>query len=117
MFFFQTTMLLEVLRIHNTAISRLIGLTNSLRKVDLNYAGKSREFERCVHSLVIMLQVFAPNTAAELWSALCQVKAIDSKLWNHDEDVFKQKWPVMDHDAEVDFVITVSFIMSRLLIM
>uniref|UniRef100_A0AC34R3Z9 Leucine--tRNA ligase n=2 Tax=Panagrolaimus sp. JU765 TaxID=591449 RepID=A0AC34R3Z9_9BILA len=102
----NTSMLLEVLRVHNTAISRLQGLTNSLRKIDLNYAGKSREFERCVHSLVIMLQVFAPNTSAELWSALCQVEPIDTKFCNHDEDVFKQKWPIIDHDSEIDFIIT-----------
>lgn len=100
-------MLLDVLRVHNTAIARLQGLTNTLRKVNPEYAGISKEYERCVHSLVIMLQVFAPNTAAELWSALCQVKAIDSR-WNHNEDVHKQDWPVVDADSEIDLVVNVS---------
>uniref|UniRef100_A0AC34GJ57 Leucine--tRNA ligase n=1 Tax=Panagrolaimus sp. ES5 TaxID=591445 RepID=A0AC34GJ57_9BILA len=81
----NTTMLLDVLRVHNTAIARLQGLTNSLRKVNPVHAGQSREFERCIHALVIMLQVFAPNTAAELWAALSQVEAIDKKLWDHSK--------------------------------
>lgn len=103
-------MLLEVLRIHNTAIARLQGLTNALRKINPEFAGNSREFERCIHALVIMLQVFAPNTAAELWSALSQVEPIDPKLWNHDEDVFKQMWPTIDPDAEIDFILNVGFL-------
>ena len=105
----NTSMLLEILRIHNTAIARLQGLTNALRKINPEFAGNSKEFERCVHALVVMLQVFAPNTAAELWSALCQVKPIDPKAWNHDEDVFKQTWPSIDADAEIDFILNVGF--------
>uniref|UniRef100_A0A7E4UWU7 leucine--tRNA ligase n=1 Tax=Panagrellus redivivus TaxID=6233 RepID=A0A7E4UWU7_PANRE len=102
----NTSMLLEVLRIHNTAISRLQGLTNALRKVNPEFAGQSVEYERCVHALVVMLQVFAPNLAAELWSALSQVEAIDSKTWNHKEDVIKQQWPQVDADADVDFCLS-----------
>ncbi|KAE9550185.1 hypothetical protein FO519_006593, partial [Halicephalobus sp. NKZ332] len=101
----NTSMLLEILRIHNTAIARLQGLTNALRKINPDVAGNSREYERCVHALVIMLQVFAPNTAAELWSAICQVEPIDSSRWNRNEDVFKQAWPTIDSDAEIDFML------------
>uniref|UniRef100_A0A914ZAY6 leucine--tRNA ligase n=1 Tax=Panagrolaimus superbus TaxID=310955 RepID=A0A914ZAY6_9BILA len=101
----NTTMLLDVLRVHNTAIARLQGLTNSLRKINPVHAGQSREFERCIHALVIMLQVFAPNTAAELWAALSQVEAIDKKLWDHSKDVSEQSWPQVDLDSDIDLII------------
>jgi leucyl-tRNA synthetase len=102
----NTTMLLEVLRIHNTAIARLQGLTNSLKKVKPEYAGTSLEYERCIHALVIMLQVFAPNIASELWSALSQVEAIDKTLWDHSKDVFQQQWPQVDANCDIDFIVS-----------
>jgi leucyl-tRNA synthetase len=101
----NTTMVLEVLRVHNTAIARLQGLTNAIKKINPQNAGQSREFERCIHALVIMLQVFAPNTAAELWSALSQVEAIDKQLWNHSKDVYQQSWPKVDADSDIDLII------------
>jgi leucyl-tRNA synthetase len=98
-------MVLEVLRVHNTAIARLQGLTNAIKKINPQNAGQSREFERCIHALVIMLQVFAPNTAAELWSALSQVEAIDKQLWDHSKDVYQQSWPKVDADSDIDLII------------
>lgn len=72
-------------------------------------AGRSREIERCLHALVIMLQVFAPNTAAEFWSALCSVPAIQPDLWDHSADLAQQKWPVIDADADMEFIVSVNF--------
>lgn len=55
-----------------------------------------------------MLQVFAPNTAAELWSALSQVEAIDKQLWDHSKDVYQQSWPKVDADSDIDLIINAS---------
>uniref|UniRef100_A0A915BQS3 leucine--tRNA ligase n=1 Tax=Parascaris univalens TaxID=6257 RepID=A0A915BQS3_PARUN len=103
----NVSMLLEVLHLHNTAIARLIGLTNSLRKAEPSLFGRSVEVERCVHALVIMMQVFAPHTAAELWSALCSVIAIDETKWRKTEAVTEQDWPLVDADADIDFILKV----------
>uniref|UniRef100_A0A914E218 leucine--tRNA ligase n=1 Tax=Acrobeloides nanus TaxID=290746 RepID=A0A914E218_9BILA len=97
---------IEVLHTHNTAIARLIGMTNDLRKMDPLDAGRSKEIERCLHALVIMLQVFVPNTAAEFWSALCSVSAIQPELWNHDTELAHQNWPKIDANADIEFVIS-----------
>uniref|UniRef100_F1KUK4 leucine--tRNA ligase n=1 Tax=Ascaris suum TaxID=6253 RepID=F1KUK4_ASCSU len=103
----NVSMLLEVLHLHNTAIARLIGLTNSLRKAEASLFGRSVEVERCVHALVIMMQVFTPHTAAELWSALCSVVAIDETKWRRTEAVTEQDWPSVDADADIDFILKV----------
>ena len=57
---------------------------------------------------MIMLQVFAPNIANELWSALSQVEAINPTLWDHTKDVFEQKWPQVDADSDIDFGLNVN---------
>ncbi|KHN75001.1 putative leucine--tRNA ligase, mitochondrial [Toxocara canis] len=100
-------MLLEVLHLHNTAIARLIGLTNSLRKVKPSLFGRSVEVERCLHALIIMMQVFAPHTAAELWSAVCSVPAIDETQRRKTLTVTEQDWPSVDADADIDFILKV----------
>lgn len=56
-----------------------------------------------------MLQVFAPNTASELWAALSQVEPINPKLWDHSTDVFEQRWPKTDNDADIDLILNASF--------
>ncbi|TKR92967.1 hypothetical protein L596_007513 [Steinernema carpocapsae] len=103
----NASMLLEVLHLHNTAIARLQGLTNALRKMNPTDAQNSVEFERCVHSLVIMTQVFAPHTAAEFWAALSSAPSLRGDQWNRNSNVWEQKWPQVDRDAEIDFIITV----------
>lgn len=52
----QTTILLDVLHIHNTAIARLQGMTNALRKVDAERLATSPQTERCLRALVTMMQ-------------------------------------------------------------
>ncbi|KAK0425857.1 hypothetical protein QR680_009430 [Steinernema hermaphroditum] len=103
----NASMLLEVLHLHNTAIARLQGLTNALRKIHPDDARNSVHFERCVHALVIMTQVFAPHTAAEFWAALCSVPATKDAEWNRSGFVWEQRWPQVDRDADIDFIVTV----------
>jgi len=75
--------------------------------MDPNIAGRSPQIERCVHSLVIMLQVFAPNSAAEFWNALSIVPKIQTDLWNSDDIVCLQRWPQIDQDAHIEFVLRI----------
>ncbi|KAI6203335.1 Leucyl-tRNA synthetase [Aphelenchoides besseyi] len=93
---------LEVYNVHNTAIARLQGLTNSLRKLDPDEAGRSIELERCIHALVI----FAPETAETLWSKLCAITPINSQVRRENSPLSQQLWPQVDDDAEIDFTVT-----------
>ncbi|KIH45122.1 hypothetical protein ANCDUO_24842, partial [Ancylostoma duodenale] len=52
----NTSMCLEVLNLHNTALARLQGFTNALRKIDPSVFGSSPEAERCIYALITMMQ-------------------------------------------------------------
>ncbi|KYN10120.1 putative leucyl-tRNA synthetase, mitochondrial [Trachymyrmex cornetzi] len=84
----------------SVAISRLQGLTNSLRKVDLECLRKSREFERALAVQIIMLAPFAPHFASELWTTFCSAKyhLIDNTEVDLNKTIFEQKWPDIDMD-------------------
>uniref|UniRef100_A0A0K0G4C9 leucine--tRNA ligase n=1 Tax=Strongyloides venezuelensis TaxID=75913 RepID=A0A0K0G4C9_STRVS len=99
------TISLEDLHLLNTAVAKIIGLINILKKVDPKYIEYSPEFERCLHSIVIMLQVFAPHTSQELWSALSQVPALNQNKWDKSKDVRGQRWPEIDNDTVIDVFI------------
>ncbi|ULU09164.1 hypothetical protein L3Y34_013931 [Caenorhabditis briggsae] len=90
-------MCLEVLHLHNTALMRLQGFTNALKKIDPVYLANSEEGIRAVRSLIIMLQVFCPHVAAEMWTAL----EPDSGL------ILTQNWPEIDADADVEFLLMI----------
>uniref|UniRef100_A0A8R1DG23 leucine--tRNA ligase n=2 Tax=Caenorhabditis japonica TaxID=281687 RepID=A0A8R1DG23_CAEJA len=90
-------MCLEVLHLHNTALMRLQGFTNALKKVDPVCLASSPEGERAVKSLIVMLQVFCPHISAEMWSAV----AADNTL------VSDQKWPQVDADASIEFLLMI----------
>uniref|UniRef100_A0A0N5A586 leucine--tRNA ligase n=1 Tax=Parastrongyloides trichosuri TaxID=131310 RepID=A0A0N5A586_PARTI len=96
------TMCLEDLHLHNTAITKLIGLVNVLKKVNPKYIVNSPEYERCLHAIIIILQVFAPHISQELWSSLKNVDALNIHMWDKNLDVRYQKWPEIDKDCLVD---------------
>lgn len=96
---------LEDLHLHNTAIAKIIALINTLNKINPNDIKYSPEFERCLLSIIIMLQVFAPHTSQELWSAISEVPAINQNHWNWKEDVRGQRWPTTDKDAMIDVLV------------
>ncbi|VDM63363.1 unnamed protein product [Angiostrongylus costaricensis] len=96
----NVSMCLEVLNLHNTALARLQGLTNSLRKLDTSVLGSSLEAERSIYALVTMMQVFVPYTASELWAAL---QSTVSPPFFVDE----MSWPQVDPDCSIDFMILV----------
>ncbi|KAF1768247.1 hypothetical protein GCK72_000059 [Caenorhabditis remanei] len=90
-------MCLEILHLHNTALMRLQGFTNALKKIDPIYLANSPEGQRAVKSLVIMLQVFCPHVAAEMWSALYPSESLISA----------QPWPLVDSDAQIEFLLMI----------
>uniref|UniRef100_A0A7N6AMS5 leucine--tRNA ligase n=1 Tax=Anabas testudineus TaxID=64144 RepID=A0A7N6AMS5_ANATE len=75
----------------NAAISRLMGLTNTLTVVQ-----HSVEFEEALAVLVMMTAPMAPHLASELWAGLCQVKNPLSPLLKQGGDVMQQSWPTVD---------------------
>ncbi|KAJ1371305.1 tRNA synthetases class I (I, L, M and V) [Parelaphostrongylus tenuis] len=102
----NVSMCLEVLNLHNTALARLQGFTNSLRKLDPSLLGTSPETERSIYALVTMMQVFAPYTASELWAALQSVQPIrkSAKLSGFIDEM---SWPQVDPDCTIDFMLIV----------
>uniref|UniRef100_A0A8C2XHT4 leucine--tRNA ligase n=1 Tax=Cyclopterus lumpus TaxID=8103 RepID=A0A8C2XHT4_CYCLU len=70
----------------NAAISRLMGLTNTLSVVQ-----HSVEFEEALAALVLMTAPMAPHLASELW-----VKHPVSQLLQREGDVLQQFWPTVD---------------------
>uniref|UniRef100_A0A3Q3NNH5 leucine--tRNA ligase n=1 Tax=Mastacembelus armatus TaxID=205130 RepID=A0A3Q3NNH5_9TELE len=88
----------------NAAISRLMGLTNTLTvSVVVQH---SVEFEEALAALVMMTAPMAPYLASELWAGLCHVKNPLSSLLQRRGNVMQQSWPAVDPEyLEVpDFV-------------
>ncbi|KAI1708261.1 tRNA synthetases class I (I, l, M and v) domain-containing protein [Ditylenchus destructor] len=84
-----------------------VGARDKIDQAQINMVGGSAEFERCIHALVIMLQVFAPNAAAEFWSALSTVPKIQPHLWKSHEPVTRQSWPTVDQNANIELVLAI----------
>ncbi|KAH0946768.1 hypothetical protein HN011_011740 [Eciton burchellii] len=87
----------------SVAISRMQGLTNSIRKVSKECLRKSRQYERALAVQIIMLAPFAPHLASELWANFCSAKnhLIDREEVSLDKNVFEQKWPEIDMDYKL----------------
>ncbi|XP_078275985.1 leucine--tRNA ligase, mitochondrial [Rhinoraja longicauda] len=80
----------------NAAISRLMGLTNTLSQTTPRVILHSREFEEALAALCIMVAPMAPHLASELWKGLSSVQ---NKLSTHcqwNTDVLLQQWPRVD---------------------
>uniref|UniRef100_A0A7N8XYJ0 leucine--tRNA ligase n=1 Tax=Mastacembelus armatus TaxID=205130 RepID=A0A7N8XYJ0_9TELE len=90
----------------NAAISRLMGLTNTLTVSVPSLVQHSVEFEEALAALVMMTAPMAPYLASELWAGLCHVKNPLSSLLQRRGNVMQQSWPAVDPEyLEVpDFV-------------
>ncbi|XP_056142307.1 probable leucine--tRNA ligase, mitochondrial [Lampris incognitus] len=82
----------------NAAISRLMGLTNTLNSATFKVVLNSREFEEALATLCVMTAPMAPHLASELWTGLCQVKNPLSTLLLRGGDVLQQPWPTVDQE-------------------
>ncbi|CAG5092087.1 Similar to LARS2: Probable leucine--tRNA ligase [Cotesia congregata] len=93
----------------SVAISKMQGLTNSIRKVSLNCLTHSPEYEKTLGTQIIMLAPIAPRFASELWSGFCSAKYfLAEDFFMRDKDVLQQKWPVVDSDFELDLDVVVN---------
>ncbi|XP_061531144.1 probable leucine--tRNA ligase, mitochondrial isoform X1 [Phycodurus eques] len=80
----------------NAAISRLMGLTNTLSSASMRVVQHSVEFEDALATLIMMTAPMAPHLASELWAGLCQVNNPISNTLRRGGDVLSQSWPTVD---------------------
>ncbi|XP_076391227.1 leucyl-tRNA synthetase, mitochondrial isoform X2 [Megachile rotundata] len=94
----------------SVAISRMQGLTNSLRKVSQDCLRKSREFERALAVQIIMLAPLAPHFASELWAAFCSAKyhLINENEVKLNKNVMEQNWPEIDMEYNMEMKISIN---------
>ncbi|KAK4873218.1 hypothetical protein RN001_015247 [Aquatica leii] len=92
----------------NVAISKMQGLTNSLRKVPPSVFAHSLQFERTLGALLIVLTPIAPHFACELWSGFSAAPNRLGDEFDWDRLVFEQKWPEVDNDYQLDLVYQVN---------
>ncbi|KJH53549.1 putative leucine--tRNA ligase [Dictyocaulus viviparus] len=103
----NVSMCIEVTNLHNTALARLQGFTNFLRKLEPRVIGSSPSAEQCIYALVTMMQIFIPFTAAELWAALQSVHPVRKSA---PRSLFLDEisWPQLDPDCDIDFKLVVN---------
>ncbi|XP_057690507.1 probable leucine--tRNA ligase, mitochondrial isoform X2 [Corythoichthys intestinalis] len=80
----------------NAAISRLMGLTNTLSSATVRVLQHSVEFEDALAALIMMTAPMAPHLASELWAGLCKVNNPISSTLRQGGDVLSQSWPTVD---------------------
>ncbi|XP_041963172.1 probable leucine--tRNA ligase, mitochondrial isoform X1 [Alosa sapidissima] len=80
----------------NAAISRLMGLSNTLAQASAGVILHSVEFEEALAALCVMTAPMAPHLASELWTGLCGVRNPQCKLLCEGGNVLQQAWPTID---------------------
>ncbi|XP_055913917.1 leucine--tRNA ligase, mitochondrial [Eupeodes corollae] len=95
----------------SVAISKMQGLTNSIRRASKDVIKYGKHFERALATQIIMLAPMAPHFASELWSKLISTpNRLNEKLediqW--DKDVLEQRWPDVDSEYQLDLTIKVN---------
>ncbi|XP_021187307.3 probable leucine--tRNA ligase, mitochondrial [Helicoverpa armigera] len=92
----------------SVGISRLQSLTSVLRnKLPPEVLAKSKEFEKALAVLIIMLAPVTPHFCSELWAGLQSAphRICDaSNLINWDKNVLEQTWPQVDDQYELSFL-------------
>lgn len=92
----------------SVAISKMQGLTNSLRKSSKNSIAFSEEYEKALAAQIIMLAPIAPHFAAELWAGFSGAPNRLSNRIIWDKPVNLQPWPKVDSDYCLDLQIRVN---------
>ncbi|XP_052474914.1 probable leucine--tRNA ligase, mitochondrial [Carassius gibelio] len=80
----------------NAAISRLMGLTNTLSQASSRVVLHSVEFEEALASLCVMAAPMCPHLASELWAGLSQVRSPLGSVLSGKGSVLQQPWPSVD---------------------
>ncbi|XP_067646344.1 leucine--tRNA ligase, mitochondrial [Eurosta solidaginis] len=95
----------------SVAISKMQGLTNSIRRAPKHIIHYGPQYERALASQIIMLAPMAPHFASELWSKFVATPNrlnIESTELQWDRDVLEQRWPDTDLDYKLDLTIKVN---------
>ncbi|GLH13741.1 Putative leucine--tRNA ligase, mitochondrial [Gryllus bimaculatus] len=83
----------------SVAISKMQGLTNSLRRAPNEVVALGRQFERALAVQIILLAPMAPHFASELWAGFT---GAPHRVNTHTEEIFwersvlEQPWPQVD---------------------
>lgn len=87
----------------SVAMSKMQGLTNSLRKTSRLCLERSPQFERALATQIIMLAPLAPHFASELWAGFCSAphRMSNDGTIQWDKDVMEQNWPEIDMDYKM----------------
>lgn len=91
----------------SVAISKLQGLTGSLRRVPASMI-YSVEYEKTLATLIILLFPLAPHFACELWKDFRNYASPTVGDYDVEKNVFEQKWPEVDMNYCLDLVIKVN---------
>uniref|UniRef100_A0A3B3BWU4 leucine--tRNA ligase n=1 Tax=Oryzias melastigma TaxID=30732 RepID=A0A3B3BWU4_ORYME len=98
----------------NAAISRLMGLTNTLSVSPTSVLQHSVEFEEALAALVLMTAPMAPHLTSELWAGLCRIKNPLSPVLLRGGEVLQQSWPIVDPQyLEVPDFVEVSVLINN----
>ncbi|EDW58267.1 leucine--tRNA ligase, mitochondrial [Drosophila virilis] len=95
----------------SVAISKMQGLTNSLRRTPKHIQRQGKQFERALAAQLIMLAPMAPHFASELWSKFVAVPGrlnAGSAELQWTQDVLAQRWPDVDAAYQLDLSIKVN---------
>lgn len=92
----------------SVAVSKMQGLTNSIRRATRDVVVFGKNYERALAAQIIMLAPMAPHFASELWARFqsAQNRASETSTdINWSSDVFSQQWPKVDGNHEVELTI------------
>ncbi|TDG53315.1 hypothetical protein AWZ03_000130 [Drosophila navojoa] len=95
----------------SVAISKMQGLTNSLRRTPKHIQRLGKQFERALAAQIIMLAPMAPHFASELWSKFVSIPGrlnAESEELQWTEDVLAQHWPDVDAAYQLDLSIKIN---------
>ncbi|TMW52664.1 hypothetical protein DOY81_002243 [Sarcophaga bullata] len=95
----------------SVGISKMQGLTNSLRRAPKHVMRYGKQYERALAAQLIMLAPMAPHFASELWSKFASApnrlnNSLPELQW--DQDVLSQMWPEIDQNYQLDLAIKVN---------
>ncbi|GLV45797.1 Leucyl-tRNA synthetase mitochondrial [Carabus blaptoides fortunei] len=91
----------------SVAVSKMQGLTNSLRRVPPSVIARSEQFERALAAQIILLAPMAPHFASELWTGFQSApnRINNSNFdYNWEKSVLEQSWPQVDLDYRLDLL-------------
>lgn len=95
----------------SVAISKMQGLTNSIRRACKETITYSEQYERAIAAQIIMLAPMAPHFASELWAKFVAIPNRlnpDSAEIRWSRSVFEQKWPDVDMDYELKLIFRIN---------